>query len=109
MGVAVSKFDVLLVNLDPTQGSEIRKTRPCLVIAPDEMNRHISTTIVAPMTSKGNHYPTRVNCTFQGVQGQIVLDQIRTIDKGIIIKVLGKISNQAQAEVFDTLSQLFSP
>jgi len=76
-----SRFDVILISLDPTRGSEIRKTRPCLVISPDEMNDHIRTVIVAPMTTKGKPYPTRVPCTFQGKRGQIVLDQIRTVDK----------------------------
>ncbi len=75
----IKRFQVYLVNLDPATGHEIQKTRPCLVISPNEMNEHISTLIVAPMTTKGRDYPTRVNCSFQGKKGQVVLDQIRTI------------------------------
>ena len=76
----VNRFEVHLVNLDPTVGVEIKKTRPCLVISPDEMNHHIRTVIIAPMTTKGLSYPTRVTCRFKGKNGQIVLDQIRTVD-----------------------------
>ena len=76
--MVVKRFEVYLVNLDPTLGSEIQKTRPCLIISPDEMNDHITTVIVAPMTTKGRDYPTRINCQFEGKNGQIVLDQIRT-------------------------------
>jgi len=104
----VKRFDVYLVNLDPTVGHEIKKSRPCLVISPDEMNRYISTVIVAPMTTKGRDYPTRVPCTFQSKEGQVVIDQIRTIDKIRLIKRLGKIDSQTQADVFSVLSELFS-
>ena len=75
------RFEVYLVTLDPTVGTEIRKTRPCLILSPDEMNRYIATVIVAPMTTKGRDYPTRVACSFKGKEGQVVLDQIRTIGK----------------------------
>ncbi len=81
MGMEIKRFDVFLVNLDPTVGHEIKKTRPCLIISPDEMNRHISTIIVAPITTKGRSYLTRVQCAFKGKEGQVVLDQIRTIGK----------------------------
>ncbi|MBW2358965.1 MAG: type II toxin-antitoxin system PemK/MazF family toxin [Deltaproteobacteria bacterium] len=92
MAVVVKRFDVYLVNLDPTMGSEIQKTRPCLIISPDEMNRHIRTVIIAPMTTAGKDYPTRVSCRFKGKKGQIVLDQIRTIDKSRLVnKVLQKL------------------
>lgn len=104
----IRRFDVFLVNLDPTIGHEIKKTRPCLIISPDEMNRHISTIIVAPMTTKGRKYPTRVHCTFRGKKGQIVLDQIRTIDKNRLVKKLGKISKKAQMEVLQILQEMFS-
>jgi mRNA interferase MazF len=97
------------VNLDPTVGSEIRKARPCLVISPDEMNRFIATVIVAPMTTRGRDYPTRVGCTFKGKHGQVVLDQIRTIDKVRLIKKLGRIDKQTQAEVLSVLAELFAP
>lgn len=108
MGMVVNRFDVFLVNLDPTVGSEIQKTRPCVVISPDEMNRHIATVIVAPMTTKGQAYPTRVTCQFQGKQGQIVLDQIRTIDKTRLVKRLGQISTDEQKAVLDTLAEMFA-
>lgn len=104
----VKRFDVYLVNLDPTVGHEIRKSRPCLVISPDEMNQYISTVIVAPMTTKGRNYPTRVPCVFQGKEGQVVMDQIRTVDKNRLVKRLGKIDSQTQADVFSALSELFS-
>ena len=104
-----NRFDVYLINLDPTQGSEIKKTRPCLVISPDEMNRFISTVIVAPMTTKGRDYPTRVTCEFQGKQGQIVLDQIRTVDKSRLIRKLGKIDKNSQMEVLAILTEMFTP
>ena len=85
----ISRFEVYYVNLDPTSGSAIRKTRPCVVISPNEMNRNISTIIIAPLTSKLRKYPTRVPCRVEGKQGQIVLDQIRTIDKTTMSFVLG--------------------
>jgi len=104
----VKRFEVYLVNLDPTVGHEIKKSRPCLVISPDELNGYISTVIVAPMTTKGRNYPTRVPCTFQGKEGQVVMDQIRTVDKIRLVKRLGKIDSQTQADVFSVLSELFS-
>jgi mRNA interferase MazF len=104
----VTRFDVVLVNLDPTRGREIKKTRPCLVISPDEMNRRISTLMVAPMTSKGTTYPTRIPCTFDGVHGQIVLDQIRTIDRRRVIRHMGRIDRRTQPKVLDTLRELFA-
>ena len=104
----VKRFEVFLISLDPTRGREIKKTRPCLIISPDEMNDHISTVIVAPMTSKGRSYPTRVACTFQGVQGEIVLDQIRTVDKTRLIKKLGWVSASTQVKVLAGLNEMFS-
>ena len=106
--MVVRRFDVYLVNLDPTIGSEIRKTRPCLVISPDEMNRWIRTVIVAPMTTKGRDYPTRVACLFQGKEGQIVLDQIRTIDKSRLVRKLGRIGEQEQQAVLQILAEMFA-
>jgi mRNA interferase MazF len=108
MGMEVKRFEVYLASLDPTIGHEIKKSRPCLVISPDEMNRYISTVIVAPMTTKGRNYPTRVPCTFQGKEGQIVMDQIRTVDKSRLMKRLGKIDSRTQVGVFSVLSELFS-
>ena len=104
----VKRFDVFLVNLDPTMGHEIKKTRPCLVISPDEMNKYISTVIVAPMTTRTRDYPTRVKCVFQGKEGEIVLDQIRTIDKKRLIKKLGKIDLKTQLKVISVLQEMFS-
>src|ERR687883_1865146 len=103
--MVIKRFDVYLINLDPTVGSEIQKTRPCLVISPDEMNRFIKTVIVAPMTTKGTTYPTRVSCKLHGKQGQVVLDQIRTVDKARLVRRLGKINKQSQAEVLSVLSE----
>jgi mRNA interferase MazF len=108
MAVVVNRFDVFLINLDPTVGSEIQKTRPCLIISPDEMNRHIRTVIVAPLRTTGKDYPTRVPCEFQRKKGQIVLDQIRTIDKSRLIKKIGTVDPQVQAEVISTLQSMFA-
>lgn len=106
--MVVRRFDVYLVNLDPTIGSEIKKTRPCLVISPDEMNRWIRTIIIAPMTTKGRPYPTRVFCQFQGKEGQVVLDQIRTVDRSRLIRKLGRLSDSEQDEVLSTLAEMFA-
>ena len=105
----VRRFEVYLISLDPTKGSEIRKTRPCLIISPDEMNKHIRTVIIAPMTSTVKNYPTRVTTTFQGKKGQIVLDQIRTVDKSRLIKKLGSISSSAEEKVLSLLQEMFAP
>jgi mRNA interferase MazF len=107
--MAVSRFDVCLVNLDPTVGSEIKKTRPCLVISPNEMNRHIQTVIVAPMTTHGQPFPTRVACRFQRKRGYVVLDQIRTVDRVRLFKKLGKLDSKTGAEVLDVLQEMFAP
>ena len=104
----VDRFEVYLVNLDPTRGAEIKKTRPCCVISPNEMNHNIATVILAPMTSKGRDYPSRVNCKFQGKKGQIVLDQIRTVDKSRLVKKLGQISVVEQNNVLSILQEMFS-
>ncbi len=108
MAMVVKRFDVFLVNLDPTVGSEIQKTRPCLVISPDEMNRNIQTVIIAPMTTARKEYPTRVSCTFQKKKGQIVLDQIRTIDKARLVKKIGAIGAKDQSEVVSILQRMFA-
>lgn len=108
MGMVTKRFDVYLVNLDPTVGSEIKKTRPCLVISPDDMNRWIRTVIVAPMTTKGRPYPTRVRCEFKGKEGQVVLDRIRTVDKSRLMRKLGQIGKSTQIEVLATLVDLFA-
>ena len=108
MAMVVNRFDIYLINLDPPIGSEIQKARPCLVISPDEMNRHIRTVIVAPMTTAGKDYPTRVSCKFKKKKGRIVLDQIRTIDKTRLIKKLGSINPETQVEVISVLQRLFA-
>jgi len=105
--MVVKRFDVYLINLDPTVGAEIKKTRPCLIISPDQMNRHIATVLVAPMTSKARTYPTRVSCRFQGKNGQIVLDQLRTVDKSRLIRRLGRITPQTQDQVLALLAEMF--
>ncbi len=107
--MVINRFDVYLVNLDPTVGSEIKKSRPCLVISPDEMNRHIRTVIVAPMTTKGKPYPSRVKCKFRGKSGLIILDQIRTIDSNRIVSRLGRINKLTEAKVLDLLGEIFAP
>jgi mRNA interferase MazF len=108
MAMVVNRFDVYLINLDPTVGSEIHKIRPCLIVSPDEMNRHIRTVIVAPMTSAGKDYPTRVSCKLKQKKGQIVLDQIRTIDKTRLVKKFGSINPGTQLEVISVFQRLFA-
>ncbi|MDZ4853688.1 MAG: type II toxin-antitoxin system PemK/MazF family toxin [Nitrospirota bacterium] len=108
MALVVRRFEVYLVRLDPTEGREIRKTRPCLVISPDEMNRHIDTVIVAPMTTKGRPYPTRVPVRFQRKTGQIVLDQLRTVDKVRLVKRLGTIAPNTADHVLTLLAEMFA-
>ncbi len=105
---AVRRYSVCLINLDPTVGSEIKKTRPCLVVSPDEMNKHIRTVIVAPMTSIRKGYPSRVPVRFKGKDGEIVLDQIRTVDKRRIVQVLGSISEKKAQDVADRLVEIFA-
>jgi len=106
--MVIKRFDVFLVNLDPTLGSEIKKTRPCLIISPDEMNRWIRTVILAPMTTKGRLYPTRVVCQFQGKDGQVVLDQIRAVDKSRLMRKLGRLDKLEQRNVLMTLAEMFA-
>ncbi len=105
--VEAKRFDVFLVSLDPTLGSEIKKTRPCVIISPDEMNRNIRTVIVAPMTSRGNDYPTRIGLTFQGKKGQVVLDQIRTVDKVRLLKKLGTLTEVTAKVISNRLVEMF--
>jgi mRNA interferase MazF len=107
--MAINRFEVYLVNLDPTVGSEIRKTRPCLVVSPDEINHTIRTMIIAPMTTKGQAYPTRVPCRFQGKGGQVVLDQIHTVDRSRLITKLGRIGGRTATAVLDVLREMFEP
>jgi len=107
--MVAAQFEVHLVSLDPTVGHEIRKTRPCLIVSPDEMNRHIATVIVAPMTTRGRGYPTRVPVTFQGKRGEVVLDQLRTVDNKRLVKRLGKIHPTTAKRVLEVLQEMFLP
>ena len=103
-----SRFDIYYVNLDPTIGSEIKKTRPCIIISPDEMNHNISTVIIAPLTSRLRNYPTRVPCKVEGKQGQIVIDQIRTVDKSRLFKRVGSLNKITQTKILNILKEMFS-
>src|SRR5580704_3097504 len=103
--MAINRFEVYLVNLDPTVGREIRKTRPCLVVSPDESNHTIRTVIVAPMATKGPSYPTRVPCRFKGKVGQVVLDQIRTVDRARLVTKLGRIDDPTAMTVRELLRE----
>jgi mRNA interferase MazF len=105
----MKRFDVYLIALDPTRGSEIKKTRPCVIVSPDEANRHLATVIVAPMTTKGHKYPTRIPCRFQGKQGQVVLDQLRTVDKTRMVKRLGQLGPSTQDNILAALAEMFAP
>lgn len=107
--MGVNRGEVYLVNLDPTVGSKIQKTRPCLVISPNEMNRHIRTVIVAPMTTKGRDYPSRVSCRFKGKDGQVVLDQVRTVDKVRLVRRMGRLGRNTAREVLELLQEMFAP
>jgi len=104
----VSRFEIYYVNLDPSIGSEIKKTRPCIIVSPNEMNRNISTVIIAPLTSKLRNYPTRIPCKVEGKQGQIVLDQIRTIDKSRLAKKIDTLTKTTQKKVLNVLVEMFS-
>ncbi len=106
--MVVKRFDVFRVILDPTIGSEIRKTRPCVVVSPDELNRHIRTVIIAPMTTKGISYATRVPCKFKGKRGQIALDQLRAVDKSRLSSRMGTITVPTQEKVLAVLSEIFA-
>ena len=106
MGMVINQYDVYLVNLDPTVGHEIKKTRPCLVISPDEMNNNISTVIIAPMTTKSHSYPTSIPVKFEGKNGWIVLDQIRTVDNIRLVKRLGQISKKEILAVKKILKEM---
>lgn len=104
----VARGEVHLVRLDPTLGSEIKKTRPCLVVSPDELNQHLRTVIVAPMTTGGQAYPWRVPCRFQKRSGFVALDQLRTVDSERLVKRLGRLSVGTTTAVLDTLQEMFA-
>ncbi len=107
--MVISRFEIYWVRLDPTEGSEIRKTRPCLVLSPDVMNHRIKTVIVAPLTSGEQNYPTRVSVHFDKKQGQVALDQIRTVDKKRLGRLAGKIDAGTAEKVIKVLSEMFAP
>ena len=107
--MGVSRFDVFLVNLDPTVGSEIRKSRPCVVVSPDEMNAYVRTVVVAPLTTAGRPYPSRVPTRFDGKEGQVVIDQLRTVDKTRLVRHLGALDPSEAAAVLDVLREFFAP
>lgn len=100
--------EVYLVSLDPTQGKEIRKTRPCVIVSPDELNAHLATFLVAPMTTGGHRYPFRIPCRFQRRDGFIVLDQLRTVDRNRLVRRLGKVSSTTLQKVLGTLQEMFT-
>lgn len=102
----IKQYDIYLVNLDPTIGSEIQKTRPCLIISPDEMNRNIQTIIIAPMTTKSHNYPTRVKVTFEKKTGWIVLDQIRALDMRRLVKKLGRVSDDTIIKIKAVIKEM---
>ena len=104
---SIHRFDIWLVRLDPAKGTEIKKTRPCVIISPDEMSS-LQTAIIAPMTSKGFNFPTRIQCTFQGKKGLILLDQLRAVDKSRLIQKFGTISQSAQVKTVNCLQEFFA-
>lgn len=108
MALVMTRGDIHLVRLDPTLGSEIQKTRPCLIVSPDELNAHLRTLIVAPMTTGGRAYPWRIRCRFQQRTGYVVLDQLRTVDRERLVKRLGALPNETMAEVLGGLREMFA-
>ena len=105
----VRRGDIFLISLDPTRGAEIRKTRPCVIISPNELNANLSTFIIAPLTTGGHPYPFRVGCKFQSRAGHIVLDQIRTVDRERLVRRLGRLSSSALERALAILQEMFSP
>ena len=104
----VKRFEIYFIEFDPTKGSEINKTRPAVIISPDEMNRALNTVIVAPLTSTSKNYPSRVNCTVKNKKGQVALDQMRAIDKSRILNKLAILKEKEQNEVLTILQEIFS-
>lgn len=105
--MVTKRFDVFLINLDPTIGSEIKKVRPCVIVSPDEMNQFLNTVIIAPLTSTNKSYPSRVNCAFDGKSGQVALDQLRTVDKQRLVKKVGQMDTKTSKQICDILVELF--
>jgi mRNA interferase MazF len=107
-GKPASRGEIHLVRLDPTLGSEIRKARPCLIVSPDELNQHLRTAIVAPMTTGGQAYPWRIACRFQHRSGFVALDQLRTVDSDRLVKRLGRLAPGTIAAVLEGLQEMFA-
>ncbi len=107
MGMVINQFEIYIVPLDPTKGSEIKKTRPCLIVSPDEINHNIRTVIVAPMTTSGKKYPSRVSIEFKGKKGMIALDQIRTVDKSRLLKKAGAANKKTSEKISLILQEMF--
>ncbi len=103
----IKQYSIVLVDLDPTLGSEIKKTRPCVIVSPDEMNKYLNTIVLAPMTTNLKRYPTRVAVEYDGKKGMIVIDQIRTVDKTRILKVLGKLTKSEIKICKDVIKETF--
>ena len=108
MEMVIERFDIFLVRLDPATGAETSKTRPCVVVSPNELNHAVSTVIIAPMTTVQRGWPTRVEVTFQNKTGEIALDQIRAVDKSRLVKRLGKLDSETADAVLDTLGEMFA-
>ena len=107
--MVIRRFAVFLVSLDPVQGAETAKTRPCVILSPDEMNESLATVIISPMTTVRRHWPTRLEVSFQGKTGEIALDQIRTVDKSRLTRRLGQINQSTAHQVLETLAEMFAP
>ena len=107
--VSVRRIDGCLAALDPMLGAEIKKTRPCVIVSPDEMNAHVPHVIAAPRTTHGRAYPTRIACRFQGKRGFVVLAQIRTVDRIRLVKRLGRLGEATAGEVLRVLQEMFAP
>ena len=105
----MERFSIYLVTLDPTIGAETAKTRPCVVLSPNELNRAVATVIIAPMTTVRRGWPTRVRVEFQGKRGEIALDQLRAVDKSRLVKRLGRLDNETAREALEALGELFAP
>ena len=107
--MVIERFDIFVVRLDPVAGSETAKTRPCVIVSPNELNRAIATVIIAPMTTTQRGWPTRIEVAFQGKTGEIALDQVRTVDKVRLVKKLGSLDSRTADAVLDALGELFAP
>jgi mRNA interferase MazF len=108
MGMVIKRFEVWLVDLEPVRGSEINKTRPCIIISPDVTNHYLNTVIIAAMTTTVKDYPTRIHCMFKRKKGQVALDQMRSVDKVRLVKKLGVMDEATNKKISEVLVELFS-